>query len=173
MRGRGGDVVGIWYVGYPISTLKDLGHTVEQARVLEGGFLARPDKNGKVLFKSSHVAPELVTKVNLTGEADRTGRWLRVERAFDPWGYSILAAYRQSDFVQGRITQVRLAVAVAGLLVVFFIGGVIAFNVSRIIITPVNALERAAARLATGDIEVDVDSRSQNEMGGWRRPFGR
>ncbi|GDY00927.1 hypothetical protein LBMAG49_02560 [Planctomycetota bacterium] len=102
IRSAAGKTIGVYYAGYKIETLQQLGRSIRDMRILENGFVALLDANGKELFLSGHVASPLFKELMADYEAKRGhehgGRDYRVsQRRFDPWGFTIVAATFTSD----------------------------------------------------------------------------
>ena len=65
----GNEAIGIWYCGYPIKSLSEIGEKISNVKILENGFLALRDKKGNILFRSSHIDNDkLLSVVNESNE---------------------------------------------------------------------------------------------------------
>lgn len=53
-----GDIVGIFYTGYPLSTLTELGEKIEETKILDNGFVALANDKNKIEFLSSSISKE-------------------------------------------------------------------------------------------------------------------
>jgi methyl-accepting chemotaxis protein len=151
MRDEAGRVIGIWYVGYPLSTLASLKDVVERERVLDHGFFAILDQKGSIRFKPEAQSEKVVTAI--VGGSDSAAEYVSQTVTFAPWGYRVLAAYPKSD-VEARLGAVNLAVFAAGGIV-----GVLFFAMTWIllrvvVIKPVRAILESAERLTHGDYTV-------------------
>jgi hypothetical protein len=96
MRTRNGEVIGIWYVGYPISTLKELGKTIEQTQILHGGFVSLIDAKDKARFHTKSVPVDVIQKLAVA-DPSLSAEWAVERTDFDPWGYSVVIGYLRSD----------------------------------------------------------------------------
>jgi methyl-accepting chemotaxis protein len=160
MRDAAGNVVGIWYVGYPINTLTELGTAIAQTKILENGYLALLDDKGRPRFMSSRVDSSFVVR-----EFDKASEgWVQIRRQFDRWGYTILAAYPVSDY-RAEIAQTQLMIAGLGILLAVVISVLFAWLVRRMIVAPVREIARAADSLAAGDVGVSIATDSNDEIG--------
>lgn len=92
-----GAAIGVWYVGYPIKTLKRVGESIFNTRILEHGYLALVDPKGQVVFHSSDASSNKIARTLQTW--DRLGRPLELRDTewdlrilpFREWGYHVLA----------------------------------------------------------------------------------
>ncbi|MEB3264910.1 MAG: Cache 3/Cache 2 fusion domain-containing protein [Synechococcus sp.] len=98
IRLPGGKVIGIWYAGFRIQTLDVLQQLIDSAKIMNHGFVAILDRNGRDRFYSGEVSREELSRV-----IDVAGRFpvgiesrvdnYRVRRdAYSPWGLTILSA---------------------------------------------------------------------------------
>jgi signal transduction histidine kinase/CheY-like chemotaxis protein len=125
IRDRSGQVIGSFYVGYPIATLNEIGRSVRNTHILDNGFVALEDSRGIRHFHSSNVPPEKVRDL-LDGAASRTsGSTLWREqgyevsrRRFVPWNASILIAKYLPDLDR---LSLKLSLGVLGLTAVMIV----------------------------------------------------
>ncbi len=98
-----GEVVGIWYAGYPIDSLDALREEVTAVRILEHGFAAVLDASGRLMFQSGAVSAEacaaLISEAaDAGGTADAVVRGYRIHRqSFPGWRFVIISATYQPD----------------------------------------------------------------------------
>lgn len=113
MRNAAKQTIGIWYVGFPLTALGDPGKQITSAKILDRGFLALLHADGKVIFK-----PPQVTDDEIRGRLDRSeaSEWTVLSKPFEKWGYTLLAAYPQSD-VAAKL-RVMEAIVVSSVLLV-------------------------------------------------------
>ena len=135
MRATDGAVIGVWYVGYPISTLKDLGNTIAQTHLLENGFVALVDAKTKVRFHSREIQAEVIENLAAATDPAVTAGWVLDTRAFEPWGYHVLIGYPRSD-IDTIISGARNTILAGGVLLAVIICGFIATLVVRSIVHP-------------------------------------
>ena len=149
------EVIGILYAGYPLTSLSRLSGLIEATHVQRDGFVAIVDGRGKVRMHTRDIADSTIVRV--LADTIRSG-WEVQRSAFDPWGYSIVAAYPTAELtakVEGTILAVAgIAVAVAALLVVV----VLAFT-RRLIARPLQQLcdQMDRADLSTSLSEIRTD----------------
>ncbi|MBK7258856.1 MAG: Cache 3/Cache 2 fusion domain-containing protein [Ignavibacteriae bacterium] len=169
MRARTGEVVGIWYVGYPISTLKELGKAIEQTHILQGGFVALVDAKNKTRFSTKGVPVETIEKLAVA-DASLSTDWVVEHNKFDPWGYGVVIGYPRTD-VDAIISSARTSILIVGGVIAVLICGLIAMLVRRSIVRPVGILVHAADALAQGDVSISIPEMGHDEMGSLSRSF--
>ncbi|MCC6398745.1 MAG: Cache 3/Cache 2 fusion domain-containing protein, partial [Bacteroidetes bacterium] len=165
-----GQTVGIWYVGYPISTLTELGNTIAQSRILDNGFVALVDAKGAIRFKTEGVPAETIERVVQADQGAKKEGWTVEHKPFTPWGYNVIIAYPEAD-IEKVIASTQQTMIIGGIVLAILICGIVAFLVSRKIVTPVKTLVQAADKLAQGDIGVSIATKSVDEIGVLSRAF--
>ena len=161
MRNRKGETVGIWYVGYPLSALNQLGETIAESRILEGGFLAIVDNRGKVLFKSKHVSTDEVTRVLRQGGNSESESWDVLSRPFDAWGYVVTAAHPEKD-ISREVTRTTIVVIGCTIVAALLLLSSIAVLVSRVLRRPLRLLIR---QMENADLRTELRSERKDEIG--------
>jgi methyl-accepting chemotaxis protein len=145
--------IGIWYVGYKIdmAALKD---AIENTRLLNSGFMAIVDANGKVRFRSSHVSDEQVSAVL----ADNSG-WVVKQEEFAPWHFRIVVAYPIAEAEQvGRDSM--FTIIATGIVVSIVLIAIMIFMLRRMVLTPLGGeptdVVEASRRIANGDLRTPI-----------------
>jgi len=101
--GPGGEILGVWYSGYPIETLTGLRARIESVRILNRGFVSLVDARGQILFQSSNATA--LTSEMLVKRVDPEDCARALEAAgyqvgwqkFSPWNFSIVSALYRPD----------------------------------------------------------------------------
>jgi methyl-accepting chemotaxis protein len=163
-----GNTIGVWYVGYPISTLTALGESIQEMRILENGFISLLDNKNEVVFNSSHIQPEII-KQFLESNSDESG-WVFKKVDFSKWGYSIMAGYPESD-VDSKVNSATWLVVLLGLILTAFLSGVCYFIFSKVILKPIKRLKEYSGKLAIGDVSFLIESTSKDELGDLENAF--
>ncbi|MGA9120476.1 MAG: Cache 3/Cache 2 fusion domain-containing protein, partial [Bacteroidota bacterium] len=166
IKSANGETVGIWYVGYPLSTLDQLGESIGKSRILEHGFVALLDGQGKIVFRSENASKEEVQRV-LAGEKEAGKSWNLSKELFGPWGYSIVAAHPDSD-VDEKLTQAFSAVAAGAILVIGVLVSVLYVLLTRIVLRP---MKEVNAKMDDADLNTAFDSERADEIGDLQRSF--
>jgi methyl-accepting chemotaxis protein len=168
MKSANGSVIGIWYVGYPISTLTALGKSIESIRILDNGFISLLDNKNMSVFNSSNVKPELVYQL-LDNNKNESG-WVIKKVEFPKWGYSIVAGYPQSD-VSSKVNSATLLVIILGVLLTVFLSSVCYFIFRNVILSRIFRLKEYSGKLSAGDVSFKVISDSKDELGELENAF--
>ncbi len=163
MRNKRGDVVGIWYVGYLLSTVTDIGSVIERARISKNGFIAILDQKGVARFKSQMAPPEVITSIE-SHDANILEDWIHEEHKFARWDYTVLAAYPRTDLT-ALLSQVRSVMIITGAVLMFLLSLVAVVLVNRTIVRPVEGLVSAAEGLAAGHIDITLPPAGKDEVG--------
>ncbi len=174
LRDASGRTIGAWYVGYEISTLSALGSSIASSKVLDNGFTALIDNRGEVVFHSENVDRGTVQKLAGTKDSGATG-WVVRTKEFEPWGYSIVAAYPRSD-VQKVARRAAWAVIGAALFAALFMIGVLNALVSRMVVRPLRSVTLALKDIAEGEGDLtqrlEVSGRDEiAELATWFNTF--
>lgn len=151
-----GKLIGAWYTGYRLDSITTLGAAIEDARVLDHGFVALLKPGGAVLFHSRRVTPEIVSKV----QGGAAG-WVVQRTTFPAWNYTILTAYPKSD-VTIQFLKVFALMGVGAAVLVAFLIGLQSVLLKRQVLRPVAHL---GDRMANADLNTLLDSERQDEIG--------
>ena len=156
----GDEVIGIWYCGYPIKSLSEIGEKVAATKILDNGFIALRDKKGNVLFHSDHVNDESVIKII----EEQSDDWKVVTQKYDEWGFEIVAGIYKSD-IDSKIFAIQLLVTVFSLVFLFMVLLIIYYIVKKKINNRLNRLTELSQKIALGDIDVQLSCDSIDELG--------
>ncbi|MDP4175262.1 MAG: methyl-accepting chemotaxis protein [Bacteroidota bacterium] len=153
-------VIGIWFVGYPVTGLRFVGELIKNTKIAQNGFLALVDNKGRTLFNSESVSLQIVDDVL----KNKISGWSVKKEKFDLWGYTIAAAYPDSD-IDSEVSSERLNYLIFGSLLALILTGVIYALVRYQIIKPVLLLSNASAKAADGDYSASIEIKSEDELG--------
>ena len=94
-----GNIIGIHYVGYLIENLDRIGEQLADARLLDSGFFALVDREGKPLFQTKGADPALIraSAAHTKSLAWTEDGWSWQAEPFPLWGFTLLAAHRHAD----------------------------------------------------------------------------
>jgi methyl-accepting chemotaxis protein len=161
MRNQSGDLVGAWYAGVPVRSLGELGRTIEEAKILEHGYLALVDANRHVVFRSSQAKDDLIQEH--LSQSEPHG-WRRTVQLFTPWHYSIIAAYPEGD-LNAPLTNIVLAVLFISFFSVATIMTAQYFLVRWVVTDPITEMQNVAREMEKGNIDSAVQYQSSDEIG--------
>ncbi|HKK71709.1 MAG TPA: Cache 3/Cache 2 fusion domain-containing protein [Candidatus Krumholzibacteria bacterium] len=164
-----GAVVGIYYVGYPVVEMQELGTAIAAMKLLDHGFVSLVDADGEVVFASDS-APDDVGAIVTRESADG---WHLFARTFDAWGYDVVAAVPSSD-IAARTTA-STAQVLGPTLVVFVAIGLLGFFGARAFLRPLDAVAAAVEGVADGDGDLTqrIDYDRDDELGRVARALNR
>ncbi|BDU78563.1 methyl-accepting chemotaxis protein [Mesoterricola sediminis] len=166
LKDAGGRVVGAAYTGIPITTLGHLAEVVGRMKVLDRGFLAIQDREGRVLFGPAHRAPAAVAAA-LGGARAEGLDWRVQDRPYAAWGWRISAAMADQDVTDflWRIRLITVAIGIAGSVTVGFVFNAI---VKARLTRPVKAVLDGILRK---DLTCRIDAGTDDEIGDLGRAY--
>ncbi|MDD5200344.1 MAG: response regulator [Terrimicrobiaceae bacterium] len=143
IRGAGGAVIGIYYVGYALEHLDAVRQLLGTSAILDHGFFALLDSSNTVMFqtKGASLARQIPLVTEAVEQGRPVGRQWRVEmRTFAPWDYDVIAAMYLPDVQRITFRMMAQAYGVTGgvILAVLLVSFWLASKLS-------DALERAEA----------------------------
>jgi methyl-accepting chemotaxis protein len=150
MQNTAKQTIGIWYVGYPLTAVGDLGERISNAKILDHGFVALLHADGKVIFK-----PQQLTDDELRKRLDRSeaAEWKVLSKPFEKWGYTLVAAYPQSDIV-ARLRVMQVIVISCVLLVSLLVLLAQYLLVRKLVVNPLKRLTQMIQNIAEGEGDV-------------------
>jgi methyl-accepting chemotaxis protein len=163
------DVVGIWYVGYQLSSLSKVKELITNTKILSNGFAAILDNNGEAIFHPEHFTSEQVKDL-VVNPIQEDENWIMTEKDFEKWGYKAVILVPESDIAE-NISSARNSVIFWGILVGVLLIGFVSFLVISLIVRPVIAISTAAKKFSDGDSNVFIESKSSDEIGYLAKSF--
>jgi methyl-accepting chemotaxis protein len=170
IKDKSGQTVGIWYVGYPLTSLTALGEMVAKAAILKNGFFVLADGKNKALFCSDHSNKEILQAISTGDVSAYSSDWVIEKRPFAKWDYSIISAYPISD-VYAQSFGIKLLIAVLSIVITLVFIAIITMITKRIILKPVDRLIESAKKISNGDVSVEINSISKDEIGELEKVF--
>lgn len=156
----GNDVLGIWYCGYPITSLTEIGERISNIKILENGFAAVQDKKENVLFHSDHLSNDQVLKIINEEPED----YNLVKHDFEAWGFKIVAAVYADD-IQSAILSMQILVVAFSFFFLVMVLLIIYLIVRKQINSRLNNLTELSKRVSIGDIDIELNCNSIDELG--------
>jgi methyl-accepting chemotaxis protein len=156
------NVIGIWYTGYPLTTLEDIGKSVNKAKLFEKGFLALVDEKDKILYNSElYHTDELESIINNENFSEE---WISNQKIFEKWNYKIIAAVPDSE-INSYASSIAGEAAIFGFIFFTILTSIITLIVFKIILQPVKQIKLAAEEFTNGNSKVRVNVKSNDEIG--------
>jgi methyl-accepting chemotaxis protein len=158
MRDQNNQVLGVWYVGYPLTALAGLGKQISSATILSNGYVALLKRDGTVVFKSPRVKDEDIRR---RIEHPNTDGWVVTSQPFEKWRSSLLAAYPEAD-VTVEVRRVQLIVALCALIMAGLLVSAEFSVLNRLVLRPIHELVK---RLQTADVNTSLQADFDDEIG--------
>lgn len=156
MRDAGGKLVGAWYTGYRLDSIAALGRSIEDAGILDHGFVALLKPSGAVVFHGKRISDAALEEMR-----KHPGGWIAHEDTYPAWGYTVLTAYPSSDVLKRELTILSLPavgiLSMAGLIILLQL-----VLLKRMVLRPVGEL---TSHLATADLNTLLPHERDDEIG--------
>ncbi|MES0336123.1 MAG: Cache 3/Cache 2 fusion domain-containing protein [Candidatus Magnetobacterium sp. LHC-1] len=160
IKDKGNNTIGIYYVGYKVTTLKGLEDVVSDVRLLKNGFLAVVDSIGEIRFQSKHASHDEIDRILKTKDKN----WTVVERPFAEWGFTIVSAYPDKD-VDDEVFK-SAAIAFAVVFIVFLVMTIFIYTILKgTILKPLEDMAYLAGEVSKGNVCVEIDLHREDEIG--------
>ncbi|MGB8012919.1 MAG: Cache 3/Cache 2 fusion domain-containing protein [Terriglobales bacterium] len=158
MHNASNQTIGIWYVGFPLTAVGDLGERISTTKILENGYVALLHSDGKVIFKPQQVTDDQIRQLLDHSAADK---WTVLNKPFDKWGYTLLAAYPQSD-VSTKLRGMEAIVIVCVFLVSLLVVVAQYVLITQVVLRPVH---RLISRMQNADLNTSLEEDREDEIG--------
>jgi len=165
IKGAGG-TIGAFYVGYKISALDGLGVSIGRATILDHGFMALEDAKGGLVLGSQGVSKDLQEAVLKDGKAGKD-LWAVQVKAFDPWGFRVVAGYPAED-LDGPLRRIRLITLGAALAACLGVTLVFGWILRRSLLVPVRLIREGIEKK---DLTVRLQGLEEDEVGDLGRAY--
>ena len=160
--GASGALIGAWYTGYPLDSMREVAQTVESSSILEHGFVALLKPDGTPVTHSNTISTPGMQSVLQAPKG-----WIVERRKFTPWGYSLVTAYSKSDVL--RLEARILILPVLGtLLMVVLIVALQFVLLRRLVLKPVREI---TGHLAQANLNTLLPTDRTDEIGALSRSF--
>ncbi len=171
IKNENNEIIGIWYVGYQLSSLSRLQKIISNSKILENGFIAIMDNKNKVLFNSNNITTDEIYRILENDKSGENEDWKINIKNYEKWDYNILTVYKEDD-VTSRVNDARFNIIIGGFLVSVLFLGIISILLMKLIIKPIKNLTSIADKLSTGDINIEINSQTNDEIGQLEKSFG-
>ncbi|MGA2887949.1 MAG: methyl-accepting chemotaxis protein [Terracidiphilus sp.] len=101
-----GKLAGAYYAGYRLDSINALGKSIEDAGILDHGFVALLKPSGAAVFHGNRISSEDLDKLRQHPEG-----WVTHEENYPAWGYKVLTAYPASDVMKRELIILSLPAA--------------------------------------------------------------
>jgi len=155
-------LIGIYYVGYEAS-LGGVQTAIQQAKILNSGFLVLVDSTGKVRFTTDGITSEQAAATIKSVPAG----WQVDSRIVSGWNYKVYAAYPKSELREGAITMAEIIIG-GGVVLALLLSVLVGLLIESMVITPLGgdpALASAAmAEIASGNLDANIGKAKQGSL---------
>jgi methyl-accepting chemotaxis protein len=158
----GGKLAGAWYTGFRLDSIASLGKLIEEASILDHGFVALLKPSGEAVFHGKQVSAEELERLR-----KHPVGWVMHEEVYPAWGYTVLTAYPKSD-VTARLLRIAEMLAGAAALLVGVIVVLQFVLLGRLVLRPVLYLTE---RLANADLNTRIEVERNDEIGALANGF--
>jgi methyl-accepting chemotaxis protein len=166
LRDAAGQQIGVLGVGFPLSELKRVYVTVRRVKVLQSGFLALVDQNGRLLFSGSMLEPADTDELLKSGKV-KGNEWVVSKKPFEPWGFTILTAYPTKEITR-PVWLIRWGAMGLALVLVAALTSSLYFILRNKVLRPLHGVLEGIQR---NDLTVQIEGLSEDEIGELGRAF--
>ena len=121
IRGSKGEIIGVFYVGFPLASLSEVEELMKDRGILSNGFFALLDHNNRILFRTERVRNPLEME-NIVSEAEQKKTidrgWLVKLRTFIPWDYDVIAALYLPDVSKETLAIIWQVYGIGSLIII-------------------------------------------------------
>jgi methyl-accepting chemotaxis protein len=139
-----------------------------------GRFIYHPKERDVVLedYSSHGFVREAMSRRNGVVSYEWGGRdKIMVYRTDPSTGWIVCMSAYESDMAADAVRQGYMLMGI-GLVIVLVVSGLVVYFLSRLVVGPVTEGMDASMKLSSGDLMMDLDSRSPNELGRLMRSLG-
>ena len=156
------NVIGIWYTGYPLTSLEDIGESVKKSRLFEEGFVALLNEQDKTLYCTELYNSDQLSSI--LSEEDFNEKWISKEAVFDKWNYKIIAAVPDSE-INSYASSVASKAIYGGIGFFTILTAIITAIVFVLILKPVKLIQKTTEEFSEGNNDSRVEIKSDDEIG--------
>ena len=156
------NVIGIWYTGYPLTSLEDIGESVKKSRLFEEGFVALLNEQDKTLYCTALYNSDQLSSI--LSEEDFNEKWISKEAVFDKWNYKIIAAAPDSE-INSYASSVASKAIYGGIGFFTILTAIITAIVFVLILKPVKLIQKTTEEFSEGNNDSRVEIKSDDEIG--------
>lgn len=162
MLDEGGKLIGAWYTGFRLDSFTVLEKSIQSTSILDHGFVAVIKPSGVAIYHG----PQITDDAMAAFRQNQKG-WTVRETSYPGWGYSVLAAYPNSDVTARELKTLGLLVAgiliLSGLIMVLQL-----VLLDRQVLRPVQYLTE---RMQHADLNTLLETNRNDEIGALTESF--
>lgn len=155
-------VIGIFYVGYPLTTLTAVGQQISSTKLFTTGFVALIDDKNNVVYCSENYKPEDIKSI--IQDESRLKDFNFKEIQFSKWNYKLFAAVPYSEIDEMSFTAIKSSL-ISNVLIFSIIIIFLSIFLNKIIIQPIKHISNSAKKYIDGDKNVKISLTTKDELG--------
>ena len=157
-----GKLAGAWYTGFRLDSIIELGKSIQDAAILDHGFVALIKSSGVVLYHGARIDSN-----KLDALRKNPSGWVMHEEIYPAWGYSVLTAYPAMDATE-RVLRTLAVLTSETVVLVGLIVLLLFVMLNRLVLAPVRDLTE---RLDNADLNMLLKADQNNEIGALAASF--
>jgi len=158
------NVIGIWYCGYPVNAIAQVGDQISKVRILKNGFLALIDNKGNISFHSNNISSDQIKNIINNNRKENSNGWGIKYSTFDQWNYKILTATYKED-IESEIMEIKTVIAIFSILFFVIVSALVYFVFKFKIGERLKKLTILSEKIAEGEVDLNADVSSIDEIG--------
>jgi methyl-accepting chemotaxis protein len=159
-----GKLAGAWYTGYRLDSIASLGKSIQEAAILDHGFVALLGPTGAAVFHGKQVSDAELERL----QRNPSG-WMMHKETYPGWGYAVLTAYPSVDVMKLEVKILSLPAAGTLLMVTLIIAAQLIL-LKKLVLRPVTEL---TGHLNTADLNTLLPTDRTDEIGALAVSFNR
>jgi methyl-accepting chemotaxis protein len=156
------EVIGIFYVGYPLTALTSIKEQISSARIFNKGFVTLIDDKGIVIHCSDNY--QIDELKNILQSQSFNQEYINKEISFDKWNYKLFAAVPKYEINAETFSLVKDFLISNFIIFSFIILFTIVF-LKILIIKPIVYISDVTKKFIEGDKQVRVHYTTKDELG--------
>ena len=85
-------LVGAWFTGFRLDSIIALGKSIENAAILDHGFMELVKPSGEVMFHGNRASDAALDELRT-----KSSKWRVCEETYPDWGFTVVSAFPVSD----------------------------------------------------------------------------
>lgn len=155
-------VIGIFYVGYPLSSLTSVGDLIASTKLFNTGFVALIDDKDNVVYCSNNYKPEEIK--NILQDEQHQKELNHKEIVFDKWNYKLIAAIPNAEINEMTFSSVKSAL-ISNIVIFSIVTIFLIIFLQKVIVKPINHINSSTKRYIGGDKKVKIELKTKDELG--------
>lgn len=156
------EIIGIFYVGYPLSSLTSVGDQIASTKLFNKGFVALIDDKDNVVYCSNNYKPEEIN--NILQDEQNQKELNHKEIVFDKWNYKLIAAVPNSEINEMTFSSVKSAL-ISNIVIFSIVTIFLIIFLQKVIVKPIKHINSSTKRYIEGDKKAKIELKTKDELG--------